>query len=165
MGGAVPFLNSRVLKKSPFKYNSEMEKQRENKLKFKRLGIHTQYEHFVYMREDCEVCISEGFEALTRVKVSSEIKHIVASLNIIRTDLLRTGEISLSERAINAMGLTGGEILTVSHLEPVDSLSFVRSKIYGNEIQKSEMEAIIRDIVKGNYSNCSSFCFYYSLCR
>lgn len=130
-----------------------MEKQRENKLKFKRLGIHTQYEHFVYMREDCEVCISEGFEALTRVKVSSEIKHIVASLNIIRTDLLRTGEISLSERAINAMGLTGGEILTVSHLEPVDSLSFVRSKIYGNEIQKSEMEAIISDIVKGNYSN------------
>jgi len=41
-----------------------------NQFRFKRLGIHTQHEHFAYMREDCEVCIFEGFEALTRIRIT-----------------------------------------------------------------------------------------------
>lgn len=125
-----------------------------NKLTFKRLGIHTQHEHFAYMREDCHVCISEGFEALTRIRITNGKNSIVASLNIIRTEqLLQPGEISLSESATHALGVKEGDPITVSHLHPINSLSYVRSKIYGNTLSSSELNEIVQDIVHGNYSN------------
>lgn len=124
-----------------------------NKLIFKRLGIHTQHEYFVYMREDCHVCISEGFEALTRIRVSNGKKSIVASLNVIRTELLKRGEVSLSESAIRALAVKNGEIITVSHLHPIGSLGYVRSKIYGNSLSSKELQEIVHDIVHGDYSN------------
>lgn len=122
-------------------------------LKFKRLGINTQHEHIVYMREDCHVCVSEGFEALTRILVTKGDKQIVANLNIIRSELLQTGEISLSESAIKALDVKDSNTLQVSHLQSIDSLGYVRSKIYGNELTADQLENIINDIVVGNYSN------------
>lgn len=124
-----------------------------NRLRFKRLGIHTQYEHIAYMREDCEVCISEGFEALTRIRITNGRKSIVASLNVIRTDILTPEEISLSESAIHALGIKEGKFVTVSHLNPITSLSHVRSKIYGNHLSGIKLKEIVLDIVSGNYSN------------
>lgn len=128
-------------------------KHQSNKLKFKRLGIHTQQEHFAYMREDCHVCVSEGFEALTRIRITNGNKTIVASLNVIRSEILKPGEISLSESAIKSLGIKEGATITVSHLHPITSLSYVRSKIYGNALSSSELKEIIQDIVHGNYSN------------
>lgn len=124
-----------------------------NKLIFKRLGIHTQHEHFAYMREDCHVCISEGFEALTRILVTDGKKSIVASLNIISTGILKPGEISLSESAIHALGIKENDVVTASHLHPINSLSYVRSKIYGNTLSPKELNDIVEDIVHGKYSN------------
>lgn len=124
-----------------------------NRLFFKRLGIHTQHEHIAYMREDCEVCISEGFEALTRIRITNGTKSIVASLNVIRTDILSPEEISLSESAIHALGIKEGNYVTVSHMNPIISLSHVRSKIYGNDLTAIKLKEIVRDIVSGNYSN------------
>jgi len=127
--------------------------QHSNRLMVKRLGIHTQHEHFAYMREDCHVCVSEGFEALTRIRISNGAKSIVASLNVIRSEILQKGEISLSESAMNALGIADGETIAVSHLQPIDSLSYVRSKIYGNILSSAELQEIVQDIVSGNYSN------------
>ncbi|TAH40103.1 MAG: thymidine phosphorylase family protein [Bacteroidetes bacterium] len=124
-----------------------------SELIFRRLGIHSQQEHFVYMREDCHVCSSEGFEALTRIRVNYKSRSIIASLNIIRTDILNPGEISLSESAIHSLGIRDGETLRVSHLHPIQSLSHVRSKIYGNKFSADELDEIITDIVDGNYSS------------
>ncbi|MAR66372.1 MAG: thymidine phosphorylase [Crocinitomicaceae bacterium] len=124
-----------------------------NKLIFKRLGIHTQHEHFAYMREDCHVCVSEGFEALTRIRITNGKKSIVANLNVVRSEILQPGEISLSESAITSLGVKEGETITASHLHPINSLSYVRSKIYGNSLSPNELKEIIQDIVYGNYSN------------
>lgn len=129
-----------------------MDKQ-ENELVFKRLGIHTQHEYYAYMREDCHVCKSEGFSALTRLRIGSGKKSIVCSLNIVRTDLLKEGEISLSESAMHALNVKEGARLTVSHLHPILSLSYVRSKIFGNELDEESLKAVVKDIVDGNYSN------------
>tara|TARA_R110002096_G_scaffold4954_4_gene23181 strand:- start:3047 stop:4549 length:1503 start_codon:yes stop_codon:yes gene_type:complete len=128
-------------------------KHQSNKLIFKRLGIHTQHEHFAYMREDCHVCVSEGFEALTRIRITDGKKSIVASLNVIRSEILEPGEISLSESAMLALGIKEGETITASHLHPITSLSYMRSKIYGNTLSPDELKEIIQDIVYGNYSN------------
>lgn len=133
---------------------SEMKmKDQTNKLIFKRLGIHTQNEHHAYMREDCHVCVSEGFEALTRIRVFNGEKSIVANLNVIRSQILQPGEISLSESAVAALSVKEEAIISVSHLHPIKSLSHVRSKIYGNTLSSKQMDEIIRDIVRGDYSN------------
>ena len=75
-----------------------------NNLKFKRLGINTQHEHIAYMREDCHVCKSEGFEALTRILVSNGNLVLfiwltpiilVAGVLDLRTEQLITGEDSV----------------------------------------------------------------------
>ena len=124
-----------------------------NRLIFKRLGIDTQHEHFAYMREDCHVCVSEGFEALTRIRITKGVKSIVANLNIVRSEILHPGEISLSESAITSLGAMEGETITASHLHPISSLSYVRSKIYGNTLSADELKEIVQDIVQGNYSN------------
>ena len=55
-----------------------------NILKLKRLGIDTHWEYFVYMRSDCHICISEGFEALTRIGDSAD-----ARVAWLLSDLLR----------------------------------------------------------------------------
>lgn len=124
-----------------------------NQLKLKRPGIYTRNEHNVYMREDCDVCLSEGFEALTRIRVSLGDKNVIASLNMVNSDILAPDEIGLSENAIEALGAKEGDILSISHQSPITSFSYVRSKIYGNKVSSREMQEIIRDIAEGHYSN------------
>lgn len=130
-----------------------MKEEKSNKLVFKKLGINTQHEHFAYMREDCHVCVSEGFEALTRIRIMNGSRSIVASLNVISSNILKPGEIGLSESARQSLGVKEGDNITVSHLHPITSLSYVRSKIFGNELSKDDLNEIVRDIINGNYSN------------
>lgn len=124
-----------------------------NYLKYKHLGIYTQNENVAYMREDCHVCISEGFEALTRIRISNSTHSIVASLNIINSDILLPGEIGLSDAAAKKLNISENETLYVSHLEPIESLSHVRAKIYNQKLDYKAYNEIITDIVEGDYSN------------
>ena len=54
-----------------------------NTLTLKSLGINTYKESVLYMRKDCHVCRSEGFEAPARIKVMHKNKTILATLNTI----------------------------------------------------------------------------------
>lgn len=127
--------------------------QHSNILKYKHLGIYTQNEYVVYMREDCHVCISEGFEALARIRISKQTHTIVASLNIINSDMLLPNQIGLSDAAAKKLNVSEHETLYVSHLEPIESLGHVRAKIYNQKLDYSAYSEIISDIVEGNYSN------------
>lgn len=127
--------------------------EKSNILKYKSLGIYTQNENVVYMRQDCHVCISEGFEALTRIRVSNMSTSVIASLHIITSDVLRQGEIGLSQIAAKKLKVSDGETLYVSHLEPIESLSSVRSKIYNQRLDYKAYKDIITDIIEGDYSN------------
>jgi thymidine phosphorylase len=124
-----------------------------NILKYKPLGINTQNEYVAFMREDCHICISEGFEALTRIRISNATASIVASLNVISSNILLPNEIGLSQAAAKKLSVTDYETLYVSHLEPIDSLSHVRAKIYNQRLNYKAYKAIITDIVEGHYSN------------
>ena len=128
--------------------------RKSNQLKLKPLGIDSGYEHTIYMRDDCPVCISEGFGALTRLRVTHESKTISSSLNVLVNDfLLGSDEISLSENAIKALGAKAGDWLTLSHLPSIDSMSAVRAKVYGQKLTATQLQEIVGDIVAGNYSN------------
>ena len=122
-------------------------------LKLRRLGIDTYKEAVIYMREDCHVCRAEGFEVQTRVLVSLNGQSMIATLNMIRDGLLKPGEAALSEYAWAKLGAKDGDDIHVSHAPPVHSLSHMRSKIYGNELQGEQLQSIVDDIVAGYYSD------------
>ena len=104
------------------------------------------------MRSDCEVCISEGFTALTRVQVSTKHKRIVASLAVVHSDILADGQVSLSESAQLELGVCEDDLLVVTHLSPIDSFGFVRAKLFGESLTQENYDSVISDIVASKYS-------------
>ena len=105
------------------------------------------------MRADCHVCRSEGFEARSRVRVSAQGKSLLATLNVVRSELLGSEEASLSEAAWPLLGARDGDVIEVTHPEPIESESFVRAKAYGERLPDTALNAIIGDIAKGLYSD------------
>jgi len=130
-----------------------------NVLKLKPLGINTQEEFVVYMRSDCHICISEGFEAMTRVQVKVNDKSIIATLNTIHGELLKKGEAGLSVSAWEKVNAQEGDEISFSHLQPVSSMSHVRAKMYGKRLDETSLFEIINDIHKGRYSNIEMAAF------
>ena len=124
-----------------------------NKLKVRRLGIDTQKEHVAYIRSDSLVIIAEGFAALARVRINKGALSIVASIDVVHSNLLNKGEVGLSEMACTSLHVKNGDSIEITHLEPLVSLGYIRAKIYGNDIDEKGIYAIVNDVVKGNYSN------------
>src|SRR5690554_1640634 len=122
-------------------------------LKYKHLGIFTQNANVIFLRKDSDVCISEGFEAFTRVRISTKTNSIVASLNVVTSDILLVNEVGLSNTAEEKLNVYDGEFLTVSHLETIESLRHLRAKIYNHRLDYNAYQDIINDIAKGDYSN------------
>lgn len=122
-------------------------------LKLKYLGINTYKEPIIYMREDCHICKSEGFYAQARVRVMLNDRKIIATLNTVETNLLRHNEASLSDYAWDLLAAKDGDQITVIHPKPLDSLSYIRSKIYGHELKADETKQIVEDIVTGQLSD------------
>lgn len=140
---------------------SEM-KHNTNTLKLKRLHIDTQIEHVVYMRKDCVIYKSEGFESMSRVQVSANNKTIVASLNIINKGVLHEGEAGLSESAWKWLGAKDGDEASFSHPPQIESMKHVRAKMYRQKLQRSDFKEILNDIVSGSYSNVEISAFLTS---
>jgi thymidine phosphorylase len=124
-----------------------------NSIRVRRLGIDTQYEAVVFMHKECRICRSEGFTAHARVLLRSRSAEVIATLYQVAGDLISHDEAILSEPAWKRLELMEGETISVSHTTPLDSLSHVRSLIYGNQLGESAFHAIIGDVVDGKYSD------------
>lgn len=122
-------------------------------LKLKHLGIDTYTEFVIYMRKDCHVCRSEGFVVQARVQVTLNDRVIIATLNTIDSDLLQPNEASLSQYAWEFLAAKEGDQISISHPKHLDSLSYIRAKIYGNKFKKSEIREIVNDVVAGQLSD------------
>ncbi|MBI3676079.1 MAG: thymidine phosphorylase family protein [Proteobacteria bacterium] len=122
-------------------------------LNARRLGIDTQSEVVVFMRRDCPVCRSEGFAAHSRILLRAGNRHIIATLFQVTGDLIGDCEAALSESAWERLGVEEGDAITVEHPDPLDSLGYVRSRIYGNTLNENALHTIVRDIVEGKYSD------------
>ena len=124
-----------------------------NVLKARRLHIDTYQEPVVYMRSDCHICRSEGFEAQSRLAISCAGAEVIATLNVVSNSILGVGELGLSESAWRKLGVADGTELGISHARPLDSFSAVRGKIYGRRFGQQDIDAIIHDVVTGLYSD------------
>lgn len=141
-----------------FPYNAHVGEHRTgisfvNSLRMRRLGIDTYQELVVYMRSDCHICKSEGFEAQSRVEVWRGDRHIVATLNVMHYAMIALHEVGMSESAWRALGGSDGDEVRVAHPMPNQSFSSVRAKIYGRPMTADGIGAIVRDIVEGHYSD------------
>lgn len=133
-----------------------------NQLKLKWLGIDTYRENIIFMRSDCELCISEGFTALTRLLVTHKGKNIVATLSVVHSDLISHEEAALSEIAFKRLDAVEGDEIIISHLQSITSLSDVRAKIYGKKLDDTAFTRIITDINNGLYSDIELSAFISS---
>ncbi|CRQ26791.1 Thymidine phosphorylase [Pseudomonas aeruginosa] len=124
-----------------------------NTLQAWRTGIDTHQEPVVYMRRDCPVCQSEGFTTQARVQLTAGRRSIVATLSVVDGDWLAENVAGLSESAWASLGAQPGQLVTVTHAPPLDSLSHVRAKVYGNALGDAEFSAIISDVAAGHYSD------------
>lgn len=118
-----------------------------------KLGIDTRQEPVIYLRSDSPVCRSEGFSAMSRVLVTTETTHAIATLNIITTDLLSPGQIGFSDSAWSKLSLEPLDSIWLSHPKPVQSLSHVRAKVYGHALDEMAFQSIINDIIDGRYAD------------
>jgi thymidine phosphorylase len=121
-------------------------------MKLRRTHIDTRIEHVLYMRSDCPVFHSEGFQTLKRVTVSYNGRDLVATLNVVGGNLLEADEVGLSEGAWHRLQANEGDEVTVSHPHPVQSLRWVRAKMYGNRLEYSDFTEILTDALEGRYS-------------
>ncbi|MBC5772721.1 thymidine phosphorylase family protein [Pontibacter sp. KCTC 32443] len=123
-----------------------------NILKLRKLGIDTHTENIIFLRADSQVCRSEGFTANTRVSVNSGNHSIIATLNVITSEIIDDGEAVLSEEGFKNLNVQEGDLITVTHLQPILSFSNVRAKMFGKKFNENAIIRIISDITKGLYS-------------
>jgi thymidine phosphorylase len=128
-------------------------KEHLNTLKLKSVGIDTYRENIIFMHSDCHICKSEGFTALTRVGVHYKHKSIIATINVVYSDMLTHGEAGLSMEAMIRLNVKEGDMIRILHMQPIESLSKVRAKMYGNVLSNKDFDEIIPDVVAGHYSN------------
>jgi thymidine phosphorylase len=127
--------------------------QKINQLKLKWLGIDTYRENIIFMRSDCDLCISEGYTALTRLTINHKGNSIVATLDVVHSDIISHGEAALSEIAFKRLEAIEGDEIIITHLKPIISLSDVRAKIYGKKLDETAFTRIITDVNNGLYSD------------
>jgi thymidine phosphorylase len=123
-----------------------------HRLRAVRVGIDTYQEPVVYMHADCDVCRSEGFAALARIRITLDGREVVATLNVVHSSLVDRHEAGLSNAAWDALGAHPGKMVEVSHPDPLESFSKVRGKIYGRTLDGGDLDEIIADVVAGRYS-------------
>lgn len=124
-----------------------------NRLKLIRLDIDTQQQPIAFMHRDCHVCRSEGFNALSRVEITLGTSHIMATMNVVGDQWLAPGTIGVSKYAWKLLNASEGDIVTLSHPPPLESLSYLRKKIYGHTLDQKAWRTLIKDVVSGHYSD------------
>lgn len=123
-------------------------------LRARRLGIDTHHEPTLYLPAQSHVCRSEGFDSLSRVRVTThQNQHLIATLNIVTSDLISAEEVGFSESAWRRLRLQQNDPIWLSHPRPVQSLSHVRAKVYGHALSEQQFQSIINDIVDGRYAD------------
>lgn len=122
-------------------------------LKAFRFGVETQHESVAFMHVDCPVGRAEGVAARTQVELTIDGRWALATLYLVRGDILGLDEVGLSEAAWRRLGCPDRATVQVKHARPLDSMSAVRSKVYGHRLGGSHLQAIVADVVAERYTD------------
>ena len=128
-------------------------------LRARSIGIDTYQEPVIYMRTDCPVCRSEGFESQSRIRVNGNDRCFVATLNTVHGGLLEHGEAGFSDVAWELLGADQPCEIRVSHPDPVESFRYVRAKLFGHSLSDDQLDAIVHDVVERRYTDVQMSAF------
>lgn len=122
-------------------------------LVLRRVAIDTYHENVAYLHRDCAVYRAEGFQALSKIEVRANGRHILATLNVV-DDLSIVGchEVGLSEDAFMLLGVPSGHLADVSQAEPSVSMEALFRKINGERLSQDDFHGIVNDIAQHHYS-------------
>lgn len=122
-------------------------------LALRRVAIDTYRENVAYLHRDCAVYRAEGFQALSKVEVRANGRHVLATLNVVDDQaIVGCHEIGLSEDAFMQMGVADGHTASVSQAEPPESIGALKRKIAGERLNREDFLSIVRDIAALHYS-------------
>ena len=124
-----------------------------NGLTLKRVAIDTYHENVAYLHRDCAVYRAEGFQALSKVEIRANGKHILATLNVVDdASIVGCNELGVSEDAFARLEVADGHPASVSQAEPPESIPALFRKINGERLSREDFRAIVRDIAELRYS-------------
>ena len=87
-------------------------------LALRRVAIDTWHENVAYLHRDCAVYRAEGFQALSKVEVRANGRHILATVNVVDdATIVGCDELGLSEDAFNRLGVLDGHTASISQAE------------------------------------------------
>lgn len=122
-------------------------------LKVKRIGIDTHRENVAFLSRACTVYRAEEFQALDKIEVASDGRHILAVLNIVDDPaIVPPDTLGLSIPAFRRLGVPDGHMVHIEQASPPESLEAIRAKIAGETLTESALEAVVRDIADHRYS-------------
>ncbi|NOT11450.1 MAG: thymidine phosphorylase family protein [Methylococcaceae bacterium] len=129
-------------------------------LKIRRIAIDTYHENVAYLHRDCSIYRAEGFQALSKIQVSTNGAKVLAVLNVVDdTSIVQACELGLSEQAFKQLNVAEGSLVTVNHAEPPKSMDAVRRKINGERLDQNDFNSITADIVDARYSKMEMAAF------
>jgi len=139
-----------------------MNENTKSTLQLRRVAIDTYKENVAYLHRDCYVYRSEGFQALSKVEISSKAngRTVLAALNVVDdASITAPGQLGLSLQAFQQMDLPEGAEATVAHARPPGSLHAVHRKIAGERLSYADYQAITTDIVANRYAKIEMAAF------
>lgn len=122
-------------------------------LRARRAGIDTYQQPVVYMRSDSAACRAEGFEAQAEVELVIGTRLVPAILHRVDAGWLARDEVALSEAAWRLAEIRSDEAVYVRHAVPLESLKFLRAKVYGRKLDYASMHALMVDAAAGRISD------------
>ncbi|MBP9911758.1 MAG: thymidine phosphorylase, partial [Rubrivivax sp.] len=122
-------------------------------LALRRVAIDTWHENVAYLHRDCAVYRAEGFQALSKVEVRANGRHILATVNVVDdAAIVGCHELGLSEDAFQQLGVQDGHTASISQAEPPASMAMLFRKIGGERLGREDFRAIVQDIASHHYS-------------
>ncbi len=124
-----------------------------SRLALRRVAIDTYRENVAYLHRDCAVYRAEGFQALSKVEIRANGRHILATVNVVDDEsIVACHELGLSEDAFAQLDVDDGHPASVSQAEPPGSIPALHRKIAGERLTREDFRAIVRDIADLRYS-------------
>ena len=124
-----------------------------SKLALRRVAIDTYRENVAYLHRDCAVYRAEGFQALSKVEIRANGRHILATLNVVDdAAIVSCNELGLSEDAFLQLAVAEGHVGSVSQAEPPASVGALFRKLAGERLGREDFLSIVTDISGLHYS-------------
>jgi len=122
-------------------------------LSLRRVAIDTYRENVAYLHRDCAIYRAEGFQALSKIEVRANGRHILASLNVVDDQsIVGCHELGLSEDAFLQLDVADGHTCSVGQAEAPASIGALRRKLAGERLGREEFRHIVQDIAERRYS-------------